>query len=166
LEGHARGARPRPQADRQAHQDQLAVPGSAGGRRLRGAARAGVRAWLRGGGGEVSRARSGAGLALLRASRAPQPGRGAGVRPLILASASPRRREILARLGLEFRVSPADVDETRAPDEPPEQYVARVAEDKARAIAGGVAGPAAVLGADTTVVIDGEVLGKPRDAAD
>jgi septum formation protein len=88
------------------------------------------------------------------------------VRPLILASASPRRREILTRLGLGFTIEPADVDETQSADEPPERYVARLAEDKARAIAGAQSGPAAVLGADTTVVIDREVLGKPRDAGD
>lgn len=88
------------------------------------------------------------------------------MRPLILASASPRRSEILTRLGLDFRVAPADVDEAQAPGEPPERYVARLAEEKARAIAGALAEPAAVLGADTTVVIDREVLGKPSDAAD
>lgn len=88
------------------------------------------------------------------------------MRALILASASPRRREILTRLGLAFSVDPADIDETQAASEPPERYVARLAEDKARAVAGALSGPVAVLGADTTVVIDREVLGKPRDAAD
>jgi septum formation protein len=88
------------------------------------------------------------------------------VKELILASASPRRHEILTRLGLAFRVSPADVDEAQGPGEAPELYVARLAEEKAQTIASGLSGPAAVLGADTTVVIDREVLGKPRDAVD
>lgn len=88
-------------------------------------------------------------------------------RPLVLASASPRRREILSRLGLVFTVQPADLDETRQRGELPAAYVARLAEEKARAVA-----PQsdherrAVLGADTTVVLDEEVLNKPLDAAD
>jgi len=77
---------------------------------------------------------------------------------LVLASASPRRRELLERLGLQFDVEPADIDETRRPDEPPGVYVERVASDKARA----VAGPGRlVIGADTSVVHEGRILGKP-----
>lgn len=88
------------------------------------------------------------------------------MRPLILGSASPRRREILSRLGLTFDVQAADIDEAIALGESPELYVARLAEEKAHAIAQGCRGAAAVLGADTTVVIDHEVLGKPLDLAD
>lgn len=88
-------------------------------------------------------------------------------RPLVLASASPRRREILARLGLVFTVQAADLDETQLPGESPAAYVARLAEQKARAVAR-LSGPepCAVLGADTTVVLDQEVLNKPLDLAD
>ena len=84
----------------------------------------------------------------------------------MLASASPRRREILENLGLGFRVQAADIDETRAPGELPARYVARLAREKAEAVAGWLSGPCAVLAADTTVVIDDEVLEKPCDRAD
>jgi len=77
---------------------------------------------------------------------------------LVLASASPRRRELLDRLGLDFDVEPADVDETRRPDEAPGVYVDRVARDKATAVAGP---DRLVVAADTTVVHDGRILGKP-----
>lgn len=77
---------------------------------------------------------------------------------LVLASASPRRQELLHRLRLVFEVTPADVDETRFPDEPPAAYVERVA----RAKAGAIAGPGLiVVGADTAVVHGGRVMGKP-----
>ena len=83
---------------------------------------------------------------------------------LILASQSPRRSEILRQAGIPFAIRPANVDESIRPAEPPEEYVKRVAHEKAAAVE---AGPAdIVLGADTIVVIDGEILGKPRDAAD
>lgn len=82
---------------------------------------------------------------------------------LILASASPRRRELLASAGLTFVVQPADVDETWQPGELPRAYVLRVARAKARAVA--VRSPGAtVLAADTTVAIEDRVLGKPVDA--
>jgi septum formation protein len=77
---------------------------------------------------------------------------------LVLASGSPRRRELLERLGLEFDVVPADVDETRRPDEPPAEYVDRVARAKAEAVAGA---DRVVIAADTAVVFDGKVYGKP-----
>ncbi len=80
---------------------------------------------------------------------------------LVLASQSPRRRELLQQLGLAVDVRPAHADEAVHPGEPPREYVLRVARDKARAVAGDV-----VLAADTAVVLRGEVLGKPRDAAD
>ena len=81
---------------------------------------------------------------------------------LILASASPRRSEFLARAGVSFRSCPADVDERLHPGEAPECYAERVANDKAQHVAKQHAGDW-VLSADTIVVIDGEVLGKPRD---
>jgi septum formation protein len=84
---------------------------------------------------------------------------------LVLASASPRRRELLARVGIAFTVDPADTDETRAPGEPAGTYVARVAADKARVVAARHPG-ASVLAADTIVVVDGDVLGKADDAAE
>jgi septum formation protein len=87
-------------------------------------------------------------------------------RPLVLASASPRRRELLHKLGLAFSVCPADVDESLWEGELPQAYVARLCEAKARAIAGRGQQTSAVLGADTTVVLDGEVLGKPHDLAE
>lgn len=82
---------------------------------------------------------------------------------LVLASGSPRRRDLLAALGLDFVVRPADLDETPLPDEPPAAYVARLAREKARADA---RAHELVLAADTTVVLDGEVLGKPGDDAE
>ncbi len=82
---------------------------------------------------------------------------------LILASASPRRRELLALFGLAFSVKPADIDERRLDDETPREHVSRVAMDKARAI-GRDHPDDWVLGSDTAVVLDGESLGKPVDA--
>jgi len=88
-------------------------------------------------------------------------------RPLILASASPRRAELLAAAGYAFTVDPAHVDETERPDEAPEDYVLRIAWDKARTVAGRHPDPAAiVLGADTTVVARGEILAKPAGESD
>lgn len=84
---------------------------------------------------------------------------------LVLASASPRRAALLARAGYAFDVVPANVDESRRPSEPAADYVARLARDKAVAVAGGYP-ERFVIGADTTVVVDGAVLGKPRDADD
>ena len=85
---------------------------------------------------------------------------------LILASASPRRQELLTRLGIPFTVQPSRIDEVHPPG-PPAQAVAAVALDKARAVAREWReGPAVVLGADTEVILDGRYLGKPRDAAD
>ena len=83
---------------------------------------------------------------------------------LILASASPRRRELLAQIGLACEVQPADIDETPRPGEPPADYVLRMAREKAWAIAERYPGRV-VLAADTTVVLDGEPLGKPADRA-
>jgi septum formation protein len=88
-----------------------------------------------------------------------------GVAVLILASASPRRAELLRQAGIDFVVMPADVDERVRAGESPEPYVRRVSEAKARVVVARVPG-AIVLSADTTVVVDGEILGKPRDAAE
>lgn len=79
---------------------------------------------------------------------------------LILASASPRRRELLGLFGIEFEVEPAGIDETVSAGEAPADYVMRMAGAKAQAIA--ERRPATpVLGSDTAVVLDGECLGKP-----
>ena len=84
---------------------------------------------------------------------------------LVLASASPRRRDLLAAAGFAFDVEPAEVDETRRPDEPATTYVARVAREKAASVA--VRHPERpVLAADTAVVVGDAVLGKPADPAD
>ena len=87
---------------------------------------------------------------------------------LYLASQSPRRRELLAHLGRPFATLDLDVPEQRQPGEPPDDYVRRVAREKAGAgLLEVVAVPGArVLGADTEVVLGDEVFGKPRDAAD
>ena len=85
--------------------------------------------------------------------------------PLTLASASPRRQELLTRAGYAFDVVPADIDEQRWPEEAPRDYVQRLATSKAEAVA--VENPERlVLGADTVVVVDGDVLGKPADDAE
>lgn len=83
---------------------------------------------------------------------------------LILASQSPRRRELLLQAEIPFVVRPANVDETIHTGESPREYVTRVAQEKAGAIEADP--PDIVLGADTVVVIDEQILGKPRDAAD
>jgi septum formation protein len=84
---------------------------------------------------------------------------------LVLASASPRRRELLGQLGLSFEVSAADIDETPQQGERAQAYVLRLAREKARAVATRHLG-AWVLAADTTVALGDELLGKPRDAAE
>lgn len=83
---------------------------------------------------------------------------------LLLASASPRRAQILRQLGLDFQVQAADVDETMLPGESGEAAALRLARAKAEAVAAGSERP--VLAADTLVLCDGAVLGKPRDAQD
>jgi septum formation protein len=80
---------------------------------------------------------------------------------LTLASQSPRRRELLGALGLQLVVRPAHADETPHAGETPAGYARRVAREKARAVDGEL-----VLAADTTVAVDGEILGKPGDDAD
>ena len=86
---------------------------------------------------------------------------------IVLASASPRRREILHKLGLVFDVLASDIDETQHDGESPQAYVARLAEEKARAcLVSSDEQRVIVLGSDTTVVLDGVVLGKPVDLAE
>lgn len=85
---------------------------------------------------------------------------------LILASASPRRAELLAQAGFTYVVDPADVDETRRDAEHAADYVARVARAKAAAVVPRHTPAAVIIAADTTVIVDGDVLGKPQDAAD
>ncbi len=84
---------------------------------------------------------------------------------LVLASASPRRAEILRAIGWPFEALPADIDESRHDHEDAETYVKRVAQAKAEVVTPRVPG-ATVVGADTVVVVDGKILGKPRDAED
>ncbi|WP_430461370.1 Maf family protein [Thalassolituus sp. LLYu03] len=87
---------------------------------------------------------------------------------MILASSSPRRRELLQQIGVRFSTATADIDETPQAGEKPAAYVARLALEKALAVAGlNALQPAdtVYLGSDTTVVCDGEILGKPDDAA-
>lgn len=87
--------------------------------------------------------------------------------PLILASASPRRRELLHQIGLDFSVYPVDLDETPLPGELPDHYVERMARAKASAVQARFDdGRSLVIGADTTVTLEGRILGKPRDRED
>jgi len=90
-------------------------------------------------------------------------------RALVLASASPRRREILGQLGVEFRVVPSGIDEQLLPGETPDEHAQRLAREKAREVQQrsreDVTRPI-ILAADTIVLVEGEVLGKPRDDAD
>jgi septum formation protein len=91
---------------------------------------------------------------------------------LVLASASPRRRELLAQAGFTFEVHPAHVPEEPNPGEDPIAYVTRLAREKAQAVFNQLAAnpdtaaKLVVLGADTTVTLDNHILGKPEDAAD
>lgn len=82
--------------------------------------------------------------------------------PLILASGSPRRAELLRAAGFSFEIDPVDIDESAQPGETPEAHVRRLAREKA--VAGAARHPRSdVLGADTVVVVDGRILGKPHD---
>ena len=85
---------------------------------------------------------------------------------LVLASNSPRRRELLALGGWMFHTQPANVDESQRPDEPPGTYVLRLAESKARACAESAHADLIVLAADTAVVDGKAILGKPKDMAE
>jgi septum formation protein len=83
--------------------------------------------------------------------------------PVVLASVSPRRRQLLGLLGIEAEIVPSNIDESWRNGEAPAVHAERLAREKAVAVH---CGDAAVVGADTIVVIGGEILGKPRDAAD
>jgi septum formation protein len=83
-------------------------------------------------------------------------------RPIVLASASPRRRFLLDLVGFDFEVVPPEVDEEEHADEDPVTHVHRLAEMKARSVAGGLK-EGLVMGADTIVLLDGDILEKPRD---
>ena len=84
---------------------------------------------------------------------------------IILASASPRRRDLLTAAGFEFEVIPANVDETADPGLPPEELAAALSKKKALHVQPIVPGDAIIIGADTIVVTDNEILGKPKDEA-
>lgn len=85
--------------------------------------------------------------------------------PLVLASASPRRRELLDQIGVRYEVAPVAIDETPGTGEAPDLYVLRMARQKALTCQKGWHEPGRIfLGADTTVVVDGQILGKPADA--
>ena len=84
---------------------------------------------------------------------------------IILASASPRRTELMGLAGIEFSVVPADICEDALPDEIPAEHVMRLSREKADAVAEGTAGRFFV-GADTVVVLDGRIMGKPADEAE
>lgn len=86
--------------------------------------------------------------------------------PLILASGSPRRLTLLQELGLEPLAVPADIDETPQPGEDAASYVERLAIEKGAAVVSGADADAVIVSADTIVVLDGELLGKPVDDAD
>lgn len=90
------------------------------------------------------------------------------MKPLYLASGSPRRRELLTQIGVPFTAISADIDETPLANESPSAYVERLARGKAEAGRRSVVcdTPFCVLGADTAVVLDGKILGKPVDEAD
>src|SRR5262245_56191575 len=81
---------------------------------------------------------------------------------LVLASSSPRRRELLTSAGFDFDVEPADIDERVRPGESPEVYVERMAIEKGAAVRARFGGRT-ILAADTIVVVDGDILGKPHD---
>lgn len=85
---------------------------------------------------------------------------------LVLASASPRRQQLLASLGLEFEVAPADIDETPRPLEDPADYARRLAAEKAAVAAARYPSGRLLLAADTVVALGGEILGKPADERD
>ena len=85
---------------------------------------------------------------------------------LVLASASPRRRELLDTLGLRFRVDAPQLDESPLPGEEPQAWARRLSQDKAAQVAARHAPPALILAADTLVIDGAAALGKPVDAAD
>ena len=85
---------------------------------------------------------------------------------VILASSSPRRRELLSLIGVAHEVRPADIDERALPGETPETHCERLAREKAAVLADDTGQGTLVIGGDTIVVVDDKILGKPRDEAD
>lgn len=85
---------------------------------------------------------------------------------VLLASGSPRRRELLALINVAHTVKPTDIDESQRPGEAPRALAERLAREKADAGALGLSADTVVVGSDTIVVVDGDVLGKPRDTAE
>lgn len=85
---------------------------------------------------------------------------------IILASQSPRRQELLRLLGVDFTIRTADIDETMDPALPPEEEVLRVGAEKAKTVAAACGAEDIVIAADTIVVVDGRILGKPKNAED
>jgi len=85
---------------------------------------------------------------------------------IVLASASPRRRELLGQMGLEFRIVTPDIDEHMERSLPPDALVEAISAEKAAAVAGQVGAQALVIAADTVVALDGALLGKPKDEAE
>jgi septum formation protein len=85
---------------------------------------------------------------------------------LILASASPRRAEILRDAGIPFAILSSAVDETPFPEETPHQHVQRLADAKAELVAARAVGPAIVIAADTVVTLEGRIIGKPQSTVD
>ena len=84
---------------------------------------------------------------------------------IILASASPRRAELLSQIGVEFELAPSQVEERPHPDEAPPDYITRIARAKVIAVAGQQE-VGLIIGADTVVVLDGRLIGKPDDPAE
>ncbi|MER3447242.1 MAG: septum formation inhibitor Maf [Blastocatellia bacterium] len=82
---------------------------------------------------------------------------------IILASSSPRRKELLEKLGLKFDTIPSLIDEIPLPGESPEDFALRVSAEKALSVSRNLGDDSVVIGADTIVVIEGEILGKPKD---
>ncbi len=86
--------------------------------------------------------------------------------PVVLASASPRRKDLLRQIGIEPQIRVADVDETPLPAETPAAFVERLARDKVLAVSSAVAPDAIIIGADTAIELDGRIIGKPTDRED
>jgi septum formation protein len=85
--------------------------------------------------------------------------------PMILASSSPRRQQLLLLMGLSFRVQASEVDETARPGEPPSVLAQRLSAAKAQVVANAQNGESLVIAADTMVILDGDILGKPANTA-
>ena len=85
---------------------------------------------------------------------------------IILASKSPRRQALMGMLGVDFSIMTEDIDETMSPDRTPDEEVARLSREKAQAVCQAASEQDVIIAADTVVVLDGQVMGKPKDRAD